>query len=92
MSGWFLLASAIVQYQRKIKLLNKLNKNTGEWTMYAWKVSVLGIIQPEYGKIRTRITQNIGTFYAVFDLVGRKLFFSGTSNMKYLVTVNFQVY
>ena len=22
MSGWFLLASAIVQYQRKIKLLN----------------------------------------------------------------------
>ena len=30
MSGWFLLASAIVQYQRKIKLLNKLNKNTGE--------------------------------------------------------------
>ena len=27
MSGWFLLASVIVQYQRKIKLLNKLNKS-----------------------------------------------------------------
>ena len=25
-SGWFLLASAIVQYQRKIKLLNQKNK------------------------------------------------------------------
>ena len=25
MSGWFLLASAIVQYQRKIKLLNLKN-------------------------------------------------------------------
>ena len=24
-SGWFLLASAVVQYQRKIKLSNKLN-------------------------------------------------------------------
>ena len=24
MSGWFLLASAIVQYQRKIKLLNQI--------------------------------------------------------------------
>ena len=26
MSGWFLLASAIVQYQRKIKLLNQIKK------------------------------------------------------------------
>ena len=26
MSGWFLLASAIVQYQRKIKLLNKYKR------------------------------------------------------------------
>ena len=27
MSGWFFLASSIVQYQRKIKLFNSIKKN-----------------------------------------------------------------
>ena len=31
----------------------------------AWKVSVFGVIQSEYGKMRSRITPNTDTFYAV---------------------------
>ena len=34
MSGWFLLASAIVQYQRKIKLLNLKNVSFSENAAY----------------------------------------------------------
>ena len=37
MSGWFLLALAFVQYQRKIKLLNlkkKLNSSSSYFTAY----------------------------------------------------------
>ena len=34
MSGWFLLASAIVQYQRKIKLLKLKNINFIDWLSF----------------------------------------------------------
>ena len=44
MSSWFLLASAIVQYQRKIKLLNNFKKTHSvllQWCILLKSVSVL---------------------------------------------------
>ena len=37
MSGWFLLASAIVRYQRKLKLLKLKLKKLGKFTCTLWQ-------------------------------------------------------
>ena len=58
MSGWFLLASAIVQYQPKIKLLNYKKKKKERVISFILLILLrLMRLRSNYVKCKTHITQ-----------------------------------
>ena len=77
--------------QFALSIKKNSNRQNNPWstlalgeTHIAWKTSVFGIIQFECGKMRTRITPNTDTFYAVS---GKGFFFWKYSNLSQIVEV-----
>ena len=74
MSGWFLLASAFVQYQRKIKLLKKKIKKSAETFIQCGDFYPRGEFYPVWRLLSSAETFiQCGDFYPVW---------SGLSSMK----------
>ena len=50
------------------KIISSLDPKISMFLYPAWKMSLFGVVQSECGRMRTRITPNTDTFYAVLGL------------------------